>query len=307
MVTFWNSHVALEEWRAQLRSIGGIYNPTEPSPDRFIGWVKPNILCGLDAADIGFNMRRVDRTYADIRRDGRERYYAVVQLGGMSVIEHNDLIAELRVGDIALIDSAKPIAYRREGLGQFMCICLPREKLRSRMGREPRAGLWKPSDMFPSRMLMQIVKEAIRGTDLHDASTEPFMQMVIYDLLSALFAAPDPSFLSSSAEKLFDRACAVMRGRFAETELTIGAIAAEVGIRPRYLQKLFTAKGLTCRNYILSLRLEHAAQLLQRRSRLQTGQSIGEVAFACGFNDYTYFSRVFRRRFGVVPSAMGKQ
>lgn len=54
--------------------------------------------------------------------------------------------------------------------------------------------------------------------------------------------------------------------------------------------------GITPARYALGLRLQEACRLL-----LETGGSIAEVARACGFEDEFYFSRCFRRQFGVPP------
>ena len=35
----------------------------------------------------------------------------------------------------------------------------------------------------------------------------------------------------------------------------------------------------------------------------RTDGRIGDIAFACGFNDLSYFNRCFRRRFGLTPTA----
>jgi AraC family transcriptional regulator, positive regulator of tynA and feaB len=95
------------------------------------------------------------------------------------------------------------------------------------------------------------------------------MQLAIYDLVGALFAA------------------------------------AKAGISLRYLQKLFTARNSTCSDFIYSVRLDHAARLLSRRASLGTSQSLSEIAYACGFRDYTHFARKFRRRFGYPPGKTG--
>jgi AraC-like DNA-binding protein len=71
----------------------------------------------------------------------------------------------------------------------------------------------------------------------------------------------------------------------------------------RYVQKLFTARGSTCSEFIYSLRLDHAAHLLHRRASLGTRQPLSEIAYACGFSDYTHFARKFRHRFGYAPGA----
>jgi AraC-like DNA-binding protein len=82
-------------------------------------------------------------------------------------------------------------------------------------------------------------------------------------------------------------------------------LASAAGISLRYAQKLFTAHGLTCSEFIYSLRLEHAARLLQRRASLRTGQPLSQIAYACGFRDYSHFARKFRKRFGYPAAAYG--
>ena len=38
---------------------------------------------------------------------------------------------------------------------------------------------------------------------------------------------------------------------------------------------------------------------------MKTGQPLSDIAYACGFRDYTYFARGFRQRFGTTPGAVG--
>jgi AraC-like DNA-binding protein len=131
------------------------------------------------------------------------------------------------------------------------------------------------------------------------------MQMAVYDLLCAVFARPDNDLQSGSThtEKLFEQVCSIIRDSIADPDLTPSKVAAEAGISLRYLQKLFTPKGTTCIHFIHSLRLDHAARLLQRRTVVGGARPLSEIAVASGFRDYTFFSRKFRERFGCVPSA----
>jgi len=50
--------------------------------------------------------------------------------------------------------------------------------------------------------------------------------------------------------------------------------------------------------FVIAARIDHARDLLAL-----TPASIGEVAAAAGFSDIYYFSRLFKRRVGVSPSA----
>jgi AraC-like DNA-binding protein len=129
-----------------------------------------------------------------------------------------------------------------------------------------------------------------------------YMQLAVYDLLGALLAPSDPMPASLYTEKLFKRVCDIIRDRYADPDFGPCEVAAEAGISLRYLQKLFTVRNLTCSHLIYSARLKQAAHLLQRRTLLNTTQPISEIAYACGFRDYTNFARKFRRRFGHSPA-----
>jgi AraC-like DNA-binding protein len=38
---------------------------------------------------------------------------------------------------------------------------------------------------------------------------------------------------------------------------------------------------------------------------MKKGQPLSDIAYACGFRDYTHFARRFRQRFGTTPGAVG--
>jgi AraC family transcriptional activator of tynA and feaB len=130
-----------------------------------------------------------------------------------------------------------------------------------------------------------------------------YMQLAVYDLLGALFAPSDPMPASLHTDKLFRHVCDIINDRYADPEFGPCEVAVEAGISLRYLQKLFTARNSTCSHFINSVRLDHAAALLKRRSLLKTSQPISEIAYASGFGDHTNFIRKFRRRFGHTPSS----
>lgn len=64
-----------------------------------------------------------------------------------------------------------------------------------------------------------------------------------------------------------------------------------------FLQSFRRQTGTTPRQYILQLRLEYARDLM-----METELPIGEIAERAGFSDPFYFSRCFRKHFGIVPS-----
>jgi AraC family transcriptional regulator, positive regulator of tynA and feaB len=123
-----------EAWRALLRTICGRYSPEGIEPDAFLGWVRTLNVCGLAGVDIGWNVRRVERTYEDVRLDGADHYYTVFQVAGRSILTQNDQVVPLAVGDVALVDSARPVTYVNEnGCGHWFSLELPRQLLVSHL------------------------------------------------------------------------------------------------------------------------------------------------------------------------------
>ena len=72
-----------------------------------------------------------------------------------------------------------------------------------------------------------------------------------------------------------------------------------------YIRKLFKkTTGATPHQYLLRLRLHDAAELLSDNSGKK--QTINDITRICGFRDAFYFSRMFKKKYGVSPSAYRK-
>jgi AraC family transcriptional regulator, positive regulator of tynA and feaB len=297
-----NPALEYEEWKVLLRTLCGRYSPEGVEPKAFEGSVRPARICGLEAVDLSCNAHRIERTYRDVRLDGSDHYGAIFQFAGRSTVVQNDRVTELTVGDVALVDSTQPVTYISENRpGRWLGLNLPRQSLVSHLGLEPVGGLRRHGETPASRLLFGLIRDQADECDLSAASAEPYMQFAIYDLIGALFAASDRPSISIHSDKLFKRVCRIIQGHFADPDFGPSAVAAEAGISLRYLQKLFTQRGSTCSHFIYSVRLDHAARLIQRRVATRTEQPLGVISYACGFRDYTNFARAFRRRFGHAP------
>ena len=270
----------------------------------FVGSVGPLTLCGSVAMELSCDASRIDRTMRDAWRDGTEHYYVLLQLEGQSTttLIQNARIAQLSGGDIALIDSARPVTYVRENRpGRWLTLRLPRRSLISRLGVEPVGGSYRCDDSLAGRLLFSLIEDSGGEFDSAPISSEPCMQLVICDLLAALIGVEVQPARSSHTDKLFRRMSAIIRSQFADSSFGPAEVAAEAGISLRYLQKLFRLRGCSCTHFINSVRVDEAARQLRRRAMLKTMQPISEIAYAVGFNDYAHFARQFRRRFGHSP------
>lgn len=100
----------------------------------------------------------------------------------------------------------------------------------------------------------------------------------------------DPDFLN--------RVTSLIYREITNTENIIETISSELCISSSQLNrriKLMT--GLTTTNFILKTRLNRAKKQLT-----VTQKPIGEIAMECGFNDFAYFSRSFKKEFDMTPT-----
>jgi AraC-like DNA-binding protein len=294
-----------EQWRDLLRPNFGVYTPDDPKA--FVGRVRSRSIFGLNASEISNDIRHCERihhcerTQRDIRLDGVDHCYAVFQVDGQSTIIQNDQAIDLAVGEVALIESGRPVTYVNNGHEQWLSLELPRQLLISALGFEPRGGLRGHSGTRASRLLFQLVVDAVDDEKPMPGSAGNYMQAAVYDLLGAVFAPLDPVPGSLYSERVFKRICDVIKDRFTDPDFGPSEIAGEVGISLRYLQKLFTKRGCTCSGFIQSVRLDQAARSIKRRALIKSSEPLSAIAYACGYRDYTSFARAFRRRFSHAP------
>jgi AraC-like DNA-binding protein len=86
---------------------------------------------------------------------------------------------------------------------------------------------------------------------------------------------------------------------YADPELSPEAVAGEVGISKRYLQTLLAGSGTSFVQELNVTRLDRASDMLG--DPRAAGLSVAEIAFRNGFLDAGYFTRLFRKRFGITP------
>lgn len=92
-----------------------------------------------------------------------------------------------------------------------------------------------------------------------------------------------------------------MGARRLRAPLDIASLARDVGISVSQLERDFVHLfGLPPRRYLTKIRFEAAVEMLRM------GKPIGEIAYACGYEDQSAFTRRFRMAFGVSPSEYRK-
>lgn len=80
-------------------------------------------------------------------------------------------------------------------------------------------------------------------------------------------------------------------------QMTVVSLASRVNLSPSYFSRLFNQYTHTSPiDMLIRIRLNHSTQMLFDESL-----SVSEIALRCGFNDFSYFCKCFRLRYGCSP------
>jgi AraC-like DNA-binding protein len=212
-----------------------------------------------------------------------------------------------RPGDVVVCDNGYPGAYNFIADSSAWFVKLPRFRL---------DGLVPPNTRFAGAMLdgnpmaRRLLFGYVSGTFNIDLRTGERSAQIqedhIVDLIAlALGADGDARHEAEQRGARAARQSAILHAiakRSGEPGLSAAAVAASLGVTPRYVHLLLEETGRSFTHHLLEKRLEKAAALLRDPHWL--GRRIADVADEAGFNDLSYFSRAFRRRYGMTASEL---
>lgn len=104
----------------------------------------------------------------------------------------------------------------------------------------------------------------------------------------------------SKPNQLAGLACAYIQEHYSDPELSLHTIAEHLFVNASYLSKLFKqALQTSVSEYVIETRMNLAKDLLDQTS----GDKVATVAKRVGYTDPFYFSKSFKKWFGLSPSA----
>ena len=107
--------------------------------------------------------------------------------------------------------------------------------------------------------------------------------------------------MNAEDQAFVDKATRLVMENLSDTDFTIDRLCQEMAMsRTLFYGRLKTLTGQSPQDFIRLLRLERAAALLK------DGNSVLDVSIKTGFANVKYFSTVFKKHFGTVPSKFCK-
>jgi AraC family transcriptional regulator len=161
--------------------------------------------------------------------------------------------------------------------------------------RGPLVSLGKESKALTAavRTIERVIQGEIESPFEASARAYEMAMLLLDDLITDAPGIERPDFV--------DEIQRFVRGNYRE-DIGVEDLARVAGLSRYHFSRVFKAwHGHSPGEYILDMRLRESARLLR-----ETTLSVKEVAFECGFRDYNYFCRVFRRNMGISPGGFRK-
>lgn len=126
-----------------------------------------------------------------------------------------------------------------------------------------------------------------------------YIKEKIHYLFLSMLATKHASSAGNVKESLVMEAVNFIDAHYSRCDMSLTLLSQNLLISPAYLSTMFKKiKGISISQYLTQVRLIKAKELLND-NRL----TLTEIAEQVGYNDIFYFSKVFKRHFGVAPSA----
>lgn len=237
---------------------------------------------------------------------------------GTTTLEQDGRVATIKAHEMTLIDSERAMRLSSEGETNSWIFGIS-EQLAERW--VPNARQVATRTFNAELGWASMLSGYLLGLDLNHLQrmSNPLERQFIADHIMSMFsfmlweqgaAEDDPSVVTKAGTPrerlLLSRMRQWIRDNYGSADIGAQKLATEFNVSTRYVHKVFASagQGSTFLNTVQDERLQAARRLLG--SSGQSGLTIAEVAFRCGFSDPAYFGSIFRKKFGMTPGQFAR-
>jgi AraC-like DNA-binding protein len=250
---------------------------------------------------------RISRSRSAIAR-GPDDDFCLVINRGPARLRLSQLGRDIAIGagGAFLATNGAPAEITHEAPPEWSTVTIARERL---LQVVPRAEDLVARPLDPTqpaqRHLGRYVENVIDQDDIaNNPALEEHVGITLLDLLALTLGAGRDAAEVAAARGLraarLREILAEIRANAADLAFSPRALAEKLGLSSRYVQDLLHETGASFTERVLELRLQKARTMLMARQHDRL--KVSEIAYACGFNEISYFNQAFRRRFGASPT-----
>jgi AraC-like DNA-binding protein len=245
------------------------------------------------------------RTGGHVRRSNLDVCKIDVLASGRGVVRQDGREADLRPGDLTLVDLARPARWAMTP-ARVVAVVFPRALLPLRQEELARLTAVRiPGDQGLGALVSSLARQLVGHLDDRGTTDATRLGTALLDLLTVALAArlqrPRQAPPDSQRRVLLQRVHAFVEQRLGDPRLTPDAIAAAHHVSVRYLYKLFESEPTGVAGHVRRRRLERCRRdLLDPALR---ARPVSAIAARWGLPNAAHFSRAFREAYGMAPAA----
>jgi AraC-like DNA-binding protein len=267
------------------------------APDRagFAGTIRHRRIGSLSVADVQASAMRANRTRANIARAPSDDMIIAIHVAGACQVGQGSSVVMMTENVGAAVATSSSYYFEFPGGFHQVVLKLPRRLFGARgidggevVSLSPRA----------SKLIRRLALATLDELDELSREEEDGIERAFVDLVQSSVSLGIARDAVDHAPRL-SGAVEFIRSHLADNTLRPSLIAAHVSLSPRSLARLFAEQGTTIERTIWRERLSAARRDLSDPARANL--SITEIAFDCGFNDLSHFTRRFSKAYGLTP------
>jgi len=257
----------------------------------------------MGLAYLSASAHSASRSKEVISRTGDDFFMLFLQRMGRMGVTIGERFFDVQPGDFFFYDARQTHCLSFERSFDHIALKIPRRDVELRWRHLGARGCFR---LTPSEPLSRIAASSLDAAAGHLGWMSTDDLSIALENVVELFAAGSAKVLAGSTTRsertvvAFARARSIIQAALHNERFSPDAVAEEMGISRRSLNKLFEANGIGVMEYIVLERLEHAARDL--RNHAHRGETVSEIAFRWGFKNVSHFSKRFHHHFGRTPS-----
>jgi AraC-like DNA-binding protein len=276
---------------------------SSPDRDNYKGFISKSVLGPVSLTDVSGSAQDVVRNRQHVAHLDKECFYVMFPFNGSVILEQAGKRQVSTPGTAALFDTTQPYRLRLREYLQAMYIEIPRSIL---IDRCPVDNILKINSLNFADGLGWALAEFCRliasdaeslGNDIATNVALEVADLLALYINSEIVRKPIGQNLASKIR--LHSLKSYIESRLDDPDLSPEIIAKNNGISVRYLHYLFKGTGISVSEWVREQRLKKCRQMLT--STKFGGESITDIALSMGFNSSSYFTHLFKEKFGMTP------
>ncbi len=241
------------------------------------------------------------------RHNNLSSYLFLTVLEGKGIVEYENRVYHVDVGDCVFIDCHKPFSHETSSddlwslqwchfFGPSMSLIY--EKYLERGGK----AVFKPKEVYSFVEILVAIYNIASGNDyIRDMRLNEKLASLLTLLMAESWQNKEETRKAQSKQSVMP-VKAYLDQHYSE-KISLDDLASRFYISKNYLSRVFKEQfGMSVKDYLQVVRITHAKQLLRT-----TDKTAEEIGIECGFGALYYFSRVFKDIEGVSPTGYREQ